>query len=33
MFGAILGDIIGSKHEFSGIKTKEFKLLDMDQIL
>jgi len=31
MFGAILGDIIGSKHEFSGIKTKEFKLLDMDK--
>ena len=31
MFGAILGDIIGSKHEFSGIKTKEFKLIDNDQ--
>ena len=28
MIGAILGDIIGSPHEFLGVKTKTFKLLD-----
>lgn len=28
MIGAILGDIIGSKHEFLGQKSKKFKLLD-----
>lgn len=29
MIGAILGDIIGSHHEFSKIKTKDFKLLSI----
>lgn len=28
MYGAILGDIIGSRFEFDNIKTKEFKLFD-----
>ena len=27
MIGAILGDIIGSRHEFNNIKTKDFELL------
>ena len=27
MVGAILGDIIGSRHEFNNIKTKDFELL------
>lgn len=26
MYGAILGDIIGSTYEFAGIKTKKFPL-------
>ena len=26
MVGAILGDIIGSRHEFHNIKTKDFEL-------
>jgi hypothetical protein len=26
MLGAIVGDIIGSSHEFSGLKTKDFSL-------
>jgi type I restriction enzyme M protein len=28
MIGAILGDIIGSTHEFGSVKTKDFELLD-----
>lgn len=31
MIGAILGDIIGSRFEFEGMKSKHFKLLDMKQ--
>jgi len=31
MIGAILGDIIGSHHEFSHIKTKEFELLNPEK--
>lgn len=30
MLGAILGDIIGSRHEFHNIKTKEFELFTPD---
>ena len=30
MFGAILGDIIGSRFEFNNIKTKEFELFNED---
>lgn len=26
MFGAFIGDIVGSKYEFNNIKTKEFPL-------
>lgn len=34
MYGAILGDIIGSPFEFDrGDKTKDFELLQMDVIL
>ena len=28
MYGAILGDIIGSRFEFNNIKTKNFELFD-----
>ena len=31
MFGAIIGDIIGSKHEFLGTKTKDFNLLNTEK--
>lgn len=27
MMGAIAGDIVGSVHEFAGVKTKDFALL------
>lgn len=30
MFGAIIGDIIGSRFEFNNIKTKEFELFNKD---
>ena len=30
MYGAIIGDILGSKYEFHNIKTKNFKLFDED---
>lgn len=30
MIGAILGDIIGSRHEFNNIKTKDFELFTSD---
>jgi len=30
MIGAIIGDVIGSRHEFSHIKTKDFELLDLN---
>ena len=30
MFGAILGDIIGSRFEFNNIKSKDFELFDTD---
>ncbi|MDD7313158.1 MAG: hypothetical protein PUH03_02230 [bacterium] len=28
MLGAIIGDIVGSRFEFSNIKTKDFQLFD-----
>ena len=28
MYGAILGDVIGSKYEWHNIKSKEFELFD-----
>ena len=30
MIGAIIGDVIGSHHEFSHIKTKDFELLNLN---
>lgn len=30
MFGAMIGDIAGSRFEFSNIKTKDFELLSKD---
>ena len=32
MYGAILGDIVGSIYEFDNIKTKEFELFERDCI-
>lgn len=30
LFGAIIGDIVGSKYEFNNIRTKDFKFFDKD---
>ncbi len=30
LFGAVIGDIVGSKYEFDNIRTKEFKFFDND---
>lgn len=32
MFGAFIGDIVGSKYEFNNIKTKDFPLFLRDVI-
>lgn len=33
MYGAFIGDIVGSKYEFNNIKTKSFPLFSVDVII